>query len=307
MTDRWHEAGPQTIWFQDRMLYGCVDYWLQYCDTADWEIYELVDGVAQGSKVSLSQVADRRPRLWVTDVIAADSIRMMMQPIVQASDNTIIGYEMLARGYDSSGKLIPPTELFAAAKDQNQLFLLDRSCRIQGIRAASRLSKDMMVFINFVPTSIYVPEHCLQTTMAAVKVLGIHPSQVVFEVVETERVEDLQRLKGILQYYRAEGFRYALDDVGQGFNDTSVLRELEPDVVKLDRAYVSGIEQDREKQEIAQTVLRVAESVGATALAEGIETAAEARVLRDMGYVWQQGYYYGKPSFDPLTHVTVND
>lgn len=80
-----------------------------------------------------------------------------------------------------------------------------------------------------------------------------------------------------------------------------MLQALEPDVVKLDRKFASNISSDKEKRLAAESVLKLATSMGSVALAEGVEQPEEARILGEMGYRWQQGYLYGRPQWQPET------
>jgi len=295
----------RSLWMTQRLFYDSTDYFTAHCEPTDWLVYreELGEASASVHALSWNEAVAARPETWIYELISTKRIRMMYQPIIDCRQPHVpIGYEMLARGYGEDGVMIPPVRLFSAARDQNQLFGLDRACRLEAIEAASRLPATCSVFVNFIPTSIYVPEHCLATTMAAVTRVGIRPEQVVFEVVETERVDDLEHLRHILRFYRDQGFRYALDDVGQGFNNLQTLQALEPDVVKLDREWVSAIHLDREKRAVAQKVLDICWRIGATPLAEGIEYKEEAHVLCELGYTWQQGYYYGRPAYEPAVH-----
>jgi len=155
---------------------------------------------------------------------------------------------------------------------------------------------DSKVFINFIPTSIYSPEHCLKSTVQLAEELGIEPSRFVFEVVETEKVDDLAHLKKILMYYREKGFHYALDDVGEGFSTIEVLEQLAPHYMKLDMKFVQGISTDSDKQNAAIRILDAALQVGAIPLAEGIEEPDDFIWLRDVGYKLFQGYLFGKPA-----------
>lgn len=100
------------------------------------------------------------------------------------------------------------------------------------------LVKENKVFINFIPTSIYSPQFCLKSTIQLAHELHIDPAQLVFEVVETEKVDDIEHLKTILAYYRDRGFEYALDDVGEGYSTLEMLAELKPKYMKLDMKYV---------------------------------------------------------------------
>jgi EAL domain-containing protein (putative c-di-GMP-specific phosphodiesterase class I) len=302
----YHQMNAESVWFEEKLFYKNFDFWREVNADDSWVVESARWGgagpVAEGTS-SWDVLQHQRPTWWVRDVIDEERIRMMMQPIVDRSDNSILGYEMLARGIDSDGGIISPLALYEAARGQEELFRLDRACRIAAIRSGASLPAQQFLFVNFIPTSIYVPEHCLQTTIQAADEAKVLHTQVVFEVVETDFVEDLPHLKSILQYYRSQGFRYALDDVGEGFNTLELISQLEPDVIKLDRKWVNQIDQSSEKQETALNILKAAQAVGAIALAEGVETASEAETLRTMGYAWQQGYYYGRPNWAPQTSL----
>ncbi|CAM5495904.1 Diguanylate phosphodiesterase OS=Lysinibacillus sphaericus OX=1421 GN=LS41612_16490 PE=4 SV=1 [Lysinibacillus sphaericus] len=151
----------------------------------------------------------------------------------------------------------------------------------------------------FIPTSIYSPEFCLQTTVQLANQLGIDPNQFVFEVVESDKVDDIEHLKSILNYYKQKGFQYALDDVGEGYNTLEMLADLKPQYMKLDIKYVQGVSGNSEKQAVAKQFLAKAFEVNAISLAEGIESRADFEWLKENGYQLFQGYLFGKPSMHP--------
>ncbi|MOA09588.1 putative membrane protein YjcC [compost metagenome] len=218
---------------------------------------------------------------------------MYFQPIVNI-DEQIYAYEALARFIDEDGSLLYPNQVFSAAKTRGRLYALDRLCRMKAVEASAPLR--MKTFINFIPTSIYSPENCLRSTVELATGLNIDPSLFVFEVVETEKTEDLDHLKRILTYYKNKGFQYALDDVGEGFSTAEVLTELQPHYMKLDRAYVDGVSGDAAKQRIAELFLETALRIGSVPLAEGIELREDFEWLKQRGYQLFQGYLFGKPS-----------
>lgn len=128
--------------------------------------------------------------------------------------------------------------------------------------------------------------------------LGVDPSLFVFEVVETEKVDDLAHLKAILTYYKDRGFEYALDDVGEGFSTIEMLLELKPHYMKLDMKYVQGVSSDPNKQKIAKQFLEKALEIQSVPLAEGVEFREDFEWLKQSGYQLFQGYLFGKP--DPI-------
>lgn len=297
----------RTAWLEERHFYGMLEFWDLYCQPRSWSFHKMPEPhdipATLADSVSWDWILDHAPKVWIDELIRDNRIRMHFQPIVDVGrPGGLVGYELLARGVDQTGSLISPAVLIDEAKNQNRLFHLDRACRIQAIRTADGQSHpDALYFINFIPSVIYVAEHCLETTFKALKASRIPPERIIFEVTESEYVSDLDHLKSILRYYRSHGLRYALDDVGEGHNTLETLRFLEPDIVKLDRKWVTHVDREPEKQEVARETLDTARLVGAKALAEGVETEEEARVLKDMGYHWQQGYLYGKPSASPQT------
>ena len=235
---------------------------------------------------------------WIDEVIKNERLTCHYQPIVDA-DEKIFAYEMLARFQNEDGSMIYPNEIFPAAKTRGRLYALDRVCRMTAVRYAAVL-KGEKAFINFIPTSIYSPEFCLRSTIALSEQLGVNPKSLVFEVVETEKVDDLDHLKRILAYYKEKGFDYALDDVGEGYSTIEMLADLKPQYMKLDMQFVQDVATDTAKQKIAENFLKKALEVGSVPLAEGIETRQDFDWLKQRGYQLFQGYYFGKPAASPV-------
>ena len=117
--------------------------------------------------------------------------------------------------------------------------------------------------------------------------------------MESEQVDDINHLKSILDYYNKKGFQYALDDVGEGYNTLEMLGDIKPHYMKLDMKYVQGVNKNFEKQNTARQFLKKALEIGATPLAEGIETQEDFEWLKQIGYKLFQGYLFGKPSIEP--------
>ncbi|WP_153733357.1 EAL domain-containing protein [Sporosarcina obsidiansis] len=239
---------------------------------------------------------------WIDQVIRDEQLTCHYQPII-TPDQEIYAYELLARFYHKDGSVIYPNEIFSAARARGRLYALDRVCRLTAVRYAQHITQK--AFINFVPTSIYSPEFCLQSTIRLANQLHIDPYRLIFEVVESEKVEDMDHLKKILSYYHSKGFQYALDDVGEGYNTVEVLSFLHPHYMKLDIKYVQGVASDKEKQKVAEQFLQKALAIGSVPLAEGIEELADFEWLKKKGYQLFQGYLFGKPAAIPQTVVSI--
>lgn len=241
----------------------------------------------------------------VIDVIEQVRIKTLFQPIVSAKTGEVYGYEALSRGMLADGSIMSPAQLFSQAKEMDLLFYLDRACREASLRAAARQGITRKVFINFVPTAIYEPTLCLQTTARVLAEEGLDPDQVVFEVVETEKVEDFGHLNGILDYYRKQGFSTALDDIGSGYSDVASLVRLRPDYMKIDMEVIRDIHRDPAKQELLDVFIENGKRIGLSILAEGIETPEEWHYLRGRDVDLVQGYLFGKPQEVPVASVSL--
>lgn len=237
------------------------------------------------------------------DIINNESLTSHFQPILKASDSSIYGYETLVRGVKPNGDLIYPNILFEKSKRNDLNFNLDRLCRESAFKTAATKKVHQKVFINFIPTSIYDPEFCLNSTVKWANQLEFDPSNIVFEVVETELVKDQNHLKKILEYYRNEGFKIALDDVGEGYSSLNMIIELKPDIIKVDRNIIDGIDKDDLKLSVYKALYQLAKENGIEVLAEGVETLYELETIKEIGVDYIQGYYFSKPMAEPIRKV----
>ena len=254
--------------------------------------------------VSLATMLGRLDGRWLWEMLAERRLTTMFQPIVKIDDpHNVYAHECLVRGLETDGSLVSPYKLYEAARSAKMLFHLDRAARLQHIRASTQQQIESQIFINFNPTSIYDPEYCLRTTFAAIRNSGIPADRFVFEVVESDHVEDPERLPRILEFYRNAGFRVALDDLGSGFSSLNLLSRLKPDFVKFDMELIRNIDQDPYKSHIVAKLIDVARSVGVTTVVEGIETDAEWHWAIEHGADLGQGYLFGKPAPHPRGSV----
>ncbi len=237
------------------------------------------------------------------DILYNESLTSYFQPIVKAEDHSIFGYETLVRGVKADGTLVYPNELFEKSKRNDLNFNLDRLCRESALKTAATKKINQKVFINFIPTAIYDPEFCLQSTVKWADQLEFDPSNIVFEVVETELVKDQNHLKKILEYYRREGFKIALDDVGEGYSSLNKIVDIKPDIIKIDRNIIADIDKDNLKQSVYKALRTMAVENGIEVLAEGVETPYELETVKDIGVDLVQGYYFSKPMAEPIRKI----
>ena len=241
---------------------------------------------------------------WLAEVIREERLTTFFQPIMSAAEpGEVFAYECLTRGLTHDGAMIPPNVLFGAARSADMLFSLDRLARLTAIRSAVARGVTGRLFINFNPSSIYTPSHCLRTTFQAAAAAGLEPSRIVFEVVESEEVGDAAHLLNILKVYRQAGFKVALDDVGAGYNSLNLLTQLRPDYVKLDMGLVRGVDADPYRARVVGKLLEMARELDVRTVVEGVETVGEWEWARDHGADFVQGYLFARPAAVPPTPV----
>lgn len=237
------------------------------------------------------------------DIINNASLTSYFQPIIRMSDRSIYGYEALVRGVKEDGSLMYPDVLFAKSKRNDLDFKLDRMCRETALKTAAVKGIQQKVFINFIPTAIYDPAFCLSSTVKWAKQLEFDLNNIVFEVVETESVKDKSHLLHILEYYKKEGFSVALDDVGEGYSSLNLLVNIHPNIIKVDRNIIENIDKEPIKQSTYRALYNLAKENHISVLAEGVETAEELAVVESIGVDLVQGYYFGKPTAEPLRKI----
>ncbi|STO07061.1 EAL domain-containing protein [Exiguobacterium aurantiacum] len=237
----------------------------------------------------LEQIANRD----TIELIQHGEFESHLQPIIHLDTGERFGYEALLRSRND----ISPGELFRAANRFGLHSKLDQRARAEAIKATHHaVLPHEKTFINFLPSTIYNPDYCLQHTFEVIDRYNLSPERFIFEVVETEKVQDVAHLQHVFSTYKKRGMKVALDDVGAGFSTLDMLKRLEPDYVKIDRSYVSFCDQDTEKRAFLKNVRQLTRSMGITLLAEGVERIEEVDVCRELGFDLAQGYYFGKPS-----------
>ncbi|ASF40203.1 EAL domain-containing protein [Halobacillus halophilus] len=252
--------------------------------------------------ISIQHLYERLDKPELGEIIQHGTFTSHLQPIVDMKNDEIYGYESLLR---TEGENINPAELFSHAQRSGLQSMLDQKARRTAVKAKSDfLQKGQKIFINFLPSTIYVPEFCLQHTFQIVKEFNIDPADLVFEVVETEKITNVKHLKSILDTYKTSGMKVALDDVGAGYSTLEMLSLLKPDYLKIDRSYIQNCYEDLTSQDFLFQVMRRASNLGIKVLAEGIETRNEWDWLRELGVDYGQGYFIGKPA--PLPKETIN-
>jgi diguanylate cyclase (GGDEF)-like protein len=214
--------------------------------------------------------------------------RVVYQPIIDLATEKIAGYEMFSRGPD--GAFESPAEFFRVCIENDILTSVDLQCLRQCIAATAKIHKNMRFHINLFPSTI------VDTSVDAL--LSLFPEDrqgktYCLEISEPQLTGDPAYLRDQINAIRESGILVAIDDVGFGRSSLDSLIILEPDIVKVDRKYVTGIASEPAKKRLLKRVVNVAKSLGAEIVAEGIESEVDLPVLREIGVNYGQGYFWG--------------
>ncbi len=226
---------------------------------------------------------------------------MAFQPIYDAVDERVWGYEALVRGLSGEGAFQVLSQV-----SPEQKYRFDQDCRVKAIELASRLfpeGEDLKLSINFMPNAVYEPAACLRATLLAAARCSFPTSSIMFEFTENEEIADTGHLTNIITEYRKHGFTTAIDDFGAGHAGLGLLVEFQPDLIKIDMKLVRGVDGSPARQAVIGGIVGIAEDLGMTVLAEGIESEAEFLFLKARGIRLFQGYWFAKPEFEKLPRL----
>jgi EAL domain-containing protein (putative c-di-GMP-specific phosphodiesterase class I) len=228
-----------------------------------------------------SAVRDR-----IEQVLTGTGLTIVLQPIVSLSSRKIVTVEALAR-------FAPPPERgpdrwFAEAASVGLGRPLELCAIKRALSILPELPEPLRMAVNAGPDTFCSPELLILLEAST-------PTRVVVELTEHVGIEDIPALHRACKALRTLGAEVAIDDTGTGFASLSLVLEVAPEFIKLDRELTGNIDLDPVRRALARALVAFGNETGAEVIAEGIETAAELDVLIDLGISYGQGFYLGRP------------
>ncbi|MFY0479698.1 EAL domain-containing protein [Achromobacter marplatensis] len=234
-------------------------------------------------------------------------LRPRYQPVVDLSHSRIYGHESLIRG-PADTALHFPDALFAEARRQGlhpQLELASFRAGAQGFQDNDAAGK---LFLNLSGSALihYWTLWGDDMPLRLLKDCTLPASSIIVELTEQDPLSDhMGELGRAFACLRERGMRIALDDYGVGNSNLQLWSEMQPDLVKIDRYFFDGIGQSDRKQNMVRAILKVAQHLGTAIVAEGIETAEDLAVVRELEIRYAQGWFLGRPEETLLTELTA--
>ena len=239
------------------------------------------------------RVRDRDQKEQLLEIIYNRQIWTAFQPIVEITTRQVMGWEGLSRGPRASD-LELPLVLFGRAARHGLTEELERSCRRQGFVDWEIFGAPGRLFMNTVPATIR------DTSFIGRGVLDylgprLSPRFVTLEITERQVIENLNLYRDAMHSFLDMGFSFAIDDVGAGYSGLETVAALKPNYLKIDMSLVRDVNQKRVSQQVVKAILDMGDGIGATVIAEGIQTEDEAETLMGLGVRFGQGYHFGRP------------
>jgi len=227
--------------------------------------------------------------------LANDHVEPFFQPIVSLDDGHILGFEVLARWNDPVEGLIPP-DRFIPIADRFGLLdqLLDQLMRASFL-AAAEWPHNVFLGFNVSPTQLRNPELATRIARAAIEA-SFPLSRIHIEITESALIDDLTQPRRTLDRLINLGCMIAMDDFGTGYSSLTWLSSMPFSKIKIDASFVMAMHEHRQSRKIVAAVVGLGHSLGLAVVAEGVETARQADLLRGMGCKLAQGYLFGRPT-----------
>jgi diguanylate cyclase (GGDEF)-like protein/PAS domain S-box-containing protein len=266
-------------------------------------IYRVFDRTSMGTRSSerLQIEADLRKGL------DRDELEVHYQPLYSLPDQRIVGAEALVRWRHPVHGLLGPMSFIPMAEETGLIlplgrYVLDQACRqVRSIR--DRLGADLPISVNLSPRQ-FQQAGLLSQVAAALDANGLPSELLIFEITETMVMDDLSSAREVMKKLNRLGVRLAIDDFGTGHSSLAYLKQFPVHEVKVDRAFVQGIADSAVDAAIVRAVVDLANAMGISTVAEGVETARQAAELRMLGCHVGQGFHFSRPlraaEFDQL-------
>jgi diguanylate cyclase (GGDEF)-like protein/PAS domain S-box-containing protein len=274
-----------------------VETLMRNADLALYRSKEEGGGLHHGYEPSLHQEAEERRKLEFSLRRALEKSEMMLhyQPVVDATDETIVSFEALLRWNSDEHGMVSPAKFIPLAEDTRLIVPIGEWVLREACREAARWPSNIKVAVNVSGEQLLDPGF-ISSVVGALSSSGLAAQRLELEVTESIFVRDATTARAALEQIMSLGCGIALDDFGTGYSSLAYIRNLRFSTIKVDRSFVQGAALDNpESLAIIRAVVAMAESLEMSTTAEGVETEHELEVTRKLGCRKIQGYYFGRP------------
>lgn len=232
--------------------------------------------------------------------IANNEVRPHFQPIISLQDGKLLGFEALARWIDPDLGFVSPAKFIPLAEERGIIAPLTEKLLFHAAKVAAGWPDEIFLSFNLSSVQLVDPNTASEIIRTIGKA-GLPANRLEIEVTETAMMSDPETASMIIDELHNAGIRISMDDFGTGQSSLGRLRELKLDKVKIDRAFIMAIGEDKPAEHIVRAILEMCAGLDLTVVAEGIEEMNQAESLKKYGCHAGQGYLFGKPQDEHKT------
>ena len=226
------------------------------------------------------------------------------QPQISTSNHNLIGFEALIRWRNVDGTLINPVEFLPIADRSGLTVPIGQWVLRNSLNAVARWKEILTRYPQFKMSINISPSHFMTHEFGyecvnLLEEMRVHPSNICLEIIESTILENNPLVLRNFEFLRKNGVSIAIDDFGTGYSSLSYLQKYQPDTIKIDQEFIVHVAENLEKQKIVSAIIELANKLGVTVIAEGVETERDFNFLARLGCEIVQGYFFSKPVTEP--------
>ena len=276
-------------------LMANADTAMYYAKKARGVAYVVFDDTIRNEEVNRLEI-----ELELRHALERNELRVFYQPVVSRLEDTVVGAEALLRWNHPELGQVAPADFIPVAEQTGLIvpigrWVLEQACR-EAVLWSAACAPELRpyVTVNLSPRQLSDPE-LVGVVAAVLEDTGLDPAQLGLEITESALFEEIDSPLETLRALKAVGVHLLLDDFGTGYSSLSYLRSYPIDGIKVDRMFVADLDDDVGHAAILGAVIGMANALGISVIAEGVETKEQLAQLSLLGYDFAQGYYFARP------------
>src|SRR5436190_20324334 len=284
-----------------------VDDLIQKADLALYQAKAMGRGTCRFFNADMQNEAEDRLRLEqdMRIGVKAKQFHLLYQPLINAADQSLVGFEALIRWHHPTRGIVPPNAFIPLAEESGIIMELGEWVIDEACRAVACWPENISVAVNVSAKQLIFPA-LPNTINDAIRRYRLQPNRLELEVTESVFMGDSANAIDVLKRLRALGVSMALDDFGTGYSSLGYLNKAVFHKLKIDGSFVREAANNKETVAIIQSIVQLAKSFRMTVTAEGVETADDFTRMRDLGCHQIQGYLFGRPmSFEKASELVT--
>jgi len=221
------------------------------------------------------------------------------QPIFEKSGEKMVGAETLLRWIHPGLGIVSPADFIPLAEETNLILSIGDWLIEEVCKRIALWNKEYSSPIEYISINISVNQlrqnSFVKTVLENIKKYNVSPEMIVLEITENVLIGDFEKASVTISELRKNGIRFALDDFGTGYSSLTYLKRLKLDIIKIDRAFIQDINNDKNDAALVDAILSIAHNFSMKVIAEGVEEIDQIDQLIHMGCLFFQGYYFSRP------------